>query len=259
MHKYKIEALRQSILVNEKDYRLREVEKLKKETKVQLKKRSDDATKESVQQTLKDIEENFLEFNTFNDFQVLQLPNKPRVPFIGDGTLLTVVDQLKLNEFCYQRGKNWQLIYKATRDGFGAGDFHQCCDGQGPTITVIQTDGHLFGGYTAVPWSSPITGRYCEDPRAFLFTLTNSSNIPPTKFYIDPNESKYSVYHQIGKGPSFGRNDLHVPHNANSPKGLVTGNDYFYLDLPQSPTYIDTIGMGTIWNMLEIEIYKLSD
>ena len=35
--------------------------------------------------------------------------------------------------------KGWQLIYKATRDGFGASEFHSACDGKGENLGIIKS------------------------------------------------------------------------------------------------------------------------
>ena len=62
-------------------------------------------------------------------------------------------DQDKTTLLSWLDGKrNWHLIYKASRDGFRASDFHRCCDNKGETVSVIHTTGgYLFGGYTDVP------------------------------------------------------------------------------------------------------------
>lgn len=45
------------------------------------------------------------------------------------------------------RNKQWNLLYRATRDGFDAKDFHRVCDNQGPTITILRSkQRRLFGG-----------------------------------------------------------------------------------------------------------------
>ncbi|CAF3069305.1 unnamed protein product, partial [Rotaria sp. Silwood2] len=72
------------------------------------------------------------------------------------GTLLCADYQMRLNDF-YGNGKQkWELIYKATRDGFGGEDFHRSSDSEGPTMTIIQTvsGGYLFGGYAETSWTS---------------------------------------------------------------------------------------------------------
>ena len=40
------------------------------------------------------------------------------------------------------------MIYKATRDGFEAENFHEKCDNQGKTIVIVKSDNNqIFGGY----------------------------------------------------------------------------------------------------------------
>ncbi|CAF4435620.1 unnamed protein product [Rotaria sp. Silwood2] len=111
------------------------------------------------------------------------LCSKNEICFHG-GNLLTVEQQQKLNEFYGKNEAQWQLIYKAKRDGFASKDFHRQCDGKGPTMTIIKSKsgGYLFGGYTVPPWSSD-NGRR-TDPTAFLFTLINPRGQAMTKFNI---------------------------------------------------------------------------
>jgi len=48
---------------------------------------------------------------------------------------------------------NYALIYRASRDGWAATNFHSCCDGKGPTVTVAKSSGsYIFGGYTEEHW-----------------------------------------------------------------------------------------------------------
>jgi hypothetical protein len=44
-------------------------------------------------------------------------------------------DLIKLCEFSPKH--KWTLLYRGTRDGFGAGDFHSRCDGHSNTLTII--------------------------------------------------------------------------------------------------------------------------
>ena len=44
------------------------------------------------------------------------------------------------------------LLYRASRDGWGASNFHSCCDNKGPTVTVIKSGNCIFGGYTEHEW-----------------------------------------------------------------------------------------------------------
>ena len=43
------------------------------------------------------------------------------------------------------RTKNFELLYRGTKDGFGADDFHRTCDNKGKTVILIKnTNGHIF-------------------------------------------------------------------------------------------------------------------
>ena len=48
---------------------------------------------------------------------------------------------------------SFELLYRASRDGWSAADFHMRCDGRKRCLLVVRTeDKFLFGGYTDVPW-----------------------------------------------------------------------------------------------------------
>ncbi len=47
-----------------------------------------------------------------------------------------------------------KLLYRASRDGWTAANFHSCCDNKGPTVTVVKSGNYIFGGYTDQSWDS---------------------------------------------------------------------------------------------------------
>ena len=53
---------------------------------------------------------------------------------------------IKLCEFSLK--DKWTLLYRGTRDGFGANDFHSKCDGNSNTLTILKAHGssYIFGG-----------------------------------------------------------------------------------------------------------------
>ncbi|KAH3817458.1 hypothetical protein DPMN_118994 [Dreissena polymorpha] len=54
--------------------------------------------------------------------------------------------------------------------GCNATTFHQKCDNQGPTVTVLYNQqGSIYGGYASSSWNS--AGAYIQDGTAFLFQL----------------------------------------------------------------------------------------
>ena len=52
--------------------------------------------------------------------------------------------------------KNVELLYRGTRDGDLAKNFHEKCDNKGPTLTLCKekSENIIFGGYTEAEWDS---------------------------------------------------------------------------------------------------------
>jgi len=129
---------------------------------------------------------------------------------------------------------SFNLLFSATRDGFGAAGFHSKCDNKGPTLVVVKSEsGHIFGGYASQSWQA--IGAYIGADGSFLFTLTNGHNIPPTKYTIIPSNAN-NLYGHPGYGPTFGSgHDLHIAADANA-------NTNSYSNLPHG--YADSTGKG---------------
>ena len=94
----------------------------------------------------------------------------------------------------------FDLIFKASINGDTSEIFHKICDGKGPTLTIVKgKNGHIFGGYLTVPFSSDRKSH--SDDKAFLFSLTNKK-----KFNII--EVDHAVHHyDKGWGPYIGYKD----------------------------------------------------
>ncbi|CAF1394370.1 unnamed protein product [Didymodactylos carnosus] len=211
---------------------------------------------EHVEQDLVEFQKNFIQIETKplqvdSDYIHVQTSY---IKYFNGGSLLSNEQELKLNEF-YGGGnaneQQWELLYKASRNGFCAEDFHRLCDGKGATMTIIQSNddvGYLFGGFTTVSWSS--TCSWQPDPQAFLFTLTNPHNIPSTKYNVKEKSMQFAVYHDATVGPSFG-GDICVKNNSNA-----------FIRFPV--TYLDTTHYGDKtftgnkhMTISDIEIYKI--
>jgi hypothetical protein len=115
--------------------------------------------------------------------------------------------------FAEFRGKQFSLLWRGTRDGFGAGDFHRRCDGHANTLTVIlDTDGNIFGGFTPVEWESrdwdvSVGWSNCwkDDPsvRSFIFTLKNPHNAPARRFGLKAEWKGEAIGCHRNWGPYF--------------------------------------------------------
>ena len=170
-----------------------------------------------------------------------------------NGTLLGIEQIKKLNEFYGKPDQAWTLIHKASRDGFDAASFHNRCKNQGPTFTIIRSSTNwIFGGYTAVAWTSD--GNYKNDATAFLFTLANSHDIPPTKYLVNPGNASHAVLHSASYGPYFGSTAIGVSNSSNTSNSTI--------GFPNC--YVDSTGKGnvtftgsTTFLVADMEVFKL--
>jgi gas vesicle protein len=222
-----------------------------------------DASFKQIEKIKKDIEECQQQCKQFEKSDYLRFNLKPieietsfmNAELFTGGALLSSEQQMKLNEFCGKKDQKWVLIYKATRDGFGASDFHRCCDNQGPTMSVIQSKdgGYLFGGYTSVSWRS-IQNLVPDNNGPFIFTLTNPHGIPPTKYSI--KDVQHSICDHNGCGPTFGNgHDLHVCDNSQMKTESYANFPYSYNDTTNrgNTTFTGSFNFQTS----DIEVYRL--
>ena len=85
-----------------------------------------------------------------------------------------------------------QLLYRASRDGFGADDFHGKCDNKGATVTVITSrEGYVFGGYADQSWTS--AGTEVASSSAFLFSLVCASCDVATKLPLTGQNNQLAM------------------------------------------------------------------
>jgi hypothetical protein len=112
-------------------------------------------------------------------------------------------------------GKQLRLLYRGSRDGFGASDFHRLCDGHKGILTVIQSsEDYVFGGYTSLAFRSQYNGEHDASKRTYVWTLKNPHNLPPQIF---PQKTQFvGIQDYPHCGPSFGRPDLYVLDRGNA-------------------------------------------
>jgi hypothetical protein len=158
---------------------------------------------------------------------------------------------IKLCEF-YLKDK-WTLLYRGTRDGFGAANFHSKCDDRNNTLTISKAHGtsYIFGGFNSINWKS--SDQYKSDPNAFLFSLTNKDNKPSKMWQINTNRS---IYSQSNYGPTFGGGaDLHICNYANSTKGSYSNLGHSYQH-PQPSEGRSYLAGSPEFQLSEIEVYQ---
>jgi hypothetical protein len=154
--------------------------------------------------------------------------------------------------------EKFTLLWRGSRDGFDARDFHSRCDGHANTLTVIlDTNGNIFGGFTPVQWESG-SGRSKADPslKSFLFTLKNPHNVPARRFALKAEKKDEAIWSSSLYGPNFGDigvgNDYSVYYCCASNFGDGYTND---TGLNGSTFFTDS----DWFEMKEIEVFEITE
>jgi len=100
-------------------------------------------------------------------------------------------------------------IYVASYDGDGASDFHDNCDGKGPTVVIVESrTGYVFGGYMDVSWRS--SGGKKKSSSSFLFQLRPNF----AKYDLKDGKENFAVVYP-NYGPVLGdSHDLMIKDRA---------------------------------------------
>jgi hypothetical protein len=165
---------------------------------------------------------------------------------------------LELINLCdFSPKDKWSLLYRATRDGFGATKFHKKCDDHPNTLTILKAkeSEFIFGGFTSVSWES--SNELKSDPNAFLFSLTNKDS-KPLKMKIDPIHQQSAIYCGSGYGPTFGV-DIKIFNNANTTIDSYSnlGCSYFHPQYLYGTNEVRSFLAGSYnFQLVEIEVYQ---
>ena len=117
----------------------------------------------------------------------------------------------KIKEFNpYNRMIKYTLVYRATRDGNSAKNFHSKCDFIGPNLTLIKTKKNfIFGGFTYKGWKHLFKdikkeehefGTELKDEKAFTFSVNEQ------KIYKNGKINENAIYCNNNYGPVFKNN-----------------------------------------------------
>jgi hypothetical protein len=130
--------------------------------------------------------------------------------------------------------ERFSLLWRGSRDGFEAKEFHCRCDGHVNTLTVIlDTKGNIFGGLTPVKWESHRCWKMDDSLKSFVFTLKNLHNIPGKRFVLKAEMKQKAIFCYSGFGPVFGLDcngysDIYVYNgcNTDTASGAFLGRAY---------------------------------
>ncbi|CDW74411.1 UNKNOWN [Stylonychia lemnae] len=149
-----------------------------------------------------------------------------------------------------------QFLYKATRDGFKAADFHEKCDNQGPTISFILSEaGQVFGGYSSISWESPEHNQDLCDKNAFIFQLTKHSLHKQYRNF-DGAVGHYKNYLQVF---GIGESDFVIKENSDQFSDSYCNLGSTYTPVSSQKDYSREYLAGShFFKTIEIEVYKVN-
>jgi hypothetical protein len=161
--------------------------------------------------------------------------------------------------FAEFRGKRFTLLWRGSRDGFGARDFHGRCDGHANTLTFIEdTEGNIFGGFTPVEWESAYKRKADPSLKSFLFTLKNPHNFLARKFALKAEKKDEAISCYPSWGPHFFDIGARDNCNCNAIIGSFTALGSHYANDTGLDGEIVFTGSG-YFQVKEIEVFEITD
>ena len=124
-----------------------------------------------------------------------------------------------------KRIKEYKLLFKGKRDGFGSKDFHSKCDYKSYTVSFVKSkEGRRFGGFTDAEWDQ--SDSYKEGANGFIFSLDNN------EIYYN-KDSDCNIYCCSNYVPTFGGGlllffDFRISNNCDKNNNSYDGSGYSY-------------------------------
>jgi len=113
-----------------------------------------------------------------------------------------------------------QCVYKASRDGWSAIDFHESVDSRGSALVVcLSKSGKKFGGYCPTGWMS--TDDYVSSNAAFLWFQKGDEVIQCPVL----QGGNAALFDYASAGPVFGAADLKIGESQAAIMGGFAGPD----------------------------------
>ncbi|GES83723.1 carbohydrate-binding module family 13 protein [Rhizophagus clarus] len=122
------------------------------------------------------------------------------------------IDRLEITDGL-KNSYEFELIFRGSRDGLTAEEFHKICDNQSRTITIIKVkdSNEILGGYNPIEWKDNrnIFSKYGTTRDSFIFSFMNKENIEKCLISRVMDET-HAIKYWYRYGPSFGDGDLTI-------------------------------------------------
>ena len=78
-----------------------------------------------------------------------------------------------------------ELLYRLSEHKLLGQTFRNLVYDKGPTMLLIKAnDGHIFGGYSPIPWTDELDSNWKASDKSFLFTITDNHGREPMKLAL---------------------------------------------------------------------------
>ena len=154
----------------------------------------------------------------------------------------------------------FKLVYRASRDGGDASEFHKRCDEIGPNVTLVKTDKNKrFGGFTFCNWGIPQkylekmksnAGILKQDQCSFCFSL----DLKKIYYHDDKKGKEDAIFCSSKFGPTFCSNIFAINNNMLTKGGYCTMKKTSCFT-GQSKDY--EISGEKSFNIKELEVYEI--
>jgi hypothetical protein len=140
---------------------------------------------------------------------------------------------------------NFNLIYRASRDGNTLAKFHEKCDNKGATIVVakLTNSEQIVGGYNPLQWDSSNTKTFPKN--SFIFSFSNRTDLQTAKVSYS-NCHQNSIQYYSDYGPMFGNKNLY----KDSDDSIWRTSDY-------SISYYPTLNLPHRFNVDDYEVFQV--
>ncbi|EXX68282.1 hypothetical protein RirG_106560 [Rhizophagus irregularis DAOM 197198w] len=144
---------------------------------------------------------------------------------------------------------NFNLLYRASRDGNTAAAFHTKCDNKGATIVILKIPNseHILGGYNPLQWGS---NAWKSTRDSFLFSFTNKNDHNSAKVGHVNTDYGNAIYCRQNCGPAFGGGHDLFQDSDSKWKNYPGFCSYSKVDMPQSY-------MSGSYNSFDVEDYEV--
>ncbi|GBB93084.1 hypothetical protein RclHR1_21010002 [Rhizophagus clarus] len=186
-------------------------------------------------------------------FKYYMIPEyKPAINNLTPRYSIIFVDSIIINQqhtilfanWIDQKGKNssryiktipyeFNLIYRATRDGWKPTDFHEKCDDKKATLIVakIKNSEQIVGGYNPLEWDSSNNHKSTKD--SFIFSFTNRNSLQSAKVGYS-NGDAHSIGCFSNNGPLFGGGNSDLIYHNNGAWKSKNPISYSRIDIPSN-------------------------